>query len=189
MPIDILPDIAARYQVPQAVVRELYRQLQSNNGTSCQFGCPELAGQIQWMPGMVNVSRPTDHNLKARVDGLCCELAALVRGSDTASPAALARDPATGAASACVGLAAGESWWPAKFGHPDVSGEQNGARYAYFPRQNRLLVQQGARIEAYDTADTRIRGAAQQQGHTTSLTFATDQGPISTKQMTCVPLV
>ena len=30
---DVLPEIAQRYQVPEAVVRELYRQLESNGGT------------------------------------------------------------------------------------------------------------------------------------------------------------
>jgi hypothetical protein len=178
---DVLPEIAQRYQVPEHVVRELYRQLESNGGTQCQFACPELAGQIQWMPGMVMVSRPTDTALKARGDGLCCELAAVLSGSDTAAPGAIVREWEHQSA-------VGESWWPATFGHPTTSGEQNGVRYAYFPDQRRLLLQQGARIDTYDTTGHHITGAAQQQGHGSSLTFSTDRGPISTKQLKCIPM-
>ena len=177
---DVLPEIAQRYQVPEPVVRELYRQLEANGGTQCQFACPELAGQIQWMPGMVMVSRPTDKALKARVDGLCCELAAVLSGSDTAAPRAIARN--------WEHVDESESWWPATFGHPATSGEQNGVRYAYFPEQRRLLLQQGARIDAYDTSGHHITGAAQQQGHGSSLTFSTDRGPISTSQLKCIPM-
>jgi hypothetical protein len=181
---DVLPEIAQRYQVPEGAVRELYRQLQSNGGVQCQFACPELGGQIQWMPGMVMVSRPTDKALKAKVDGLCCELAAILTGSDTAAPAALSW--------AWEHRVPGESWWPAQFGHPATAGEQNGVRYAFFPEKRRLLIQQGARIDAYDTADHEITGAAQQQqggGHAlSSLTFATNHGPISTKELKCVRL-
>ena len=177
---DVLPEIAQRYQVPESVVRELYRQLEANGGTQCQFSCPELAGQIQWMPGFVMVSRPADKALKARVDGLCCELAAVLSGSDTAAPAALTRD--------WEHLSTGESWWPGNFGHPAATGEQCGVRYAYFPERRRLLLQQGARIDAYETGSHHITGVAQQQGKTSSLAFQTDQGPISLGQLKCVPL-
>jgi hypothetical protein len=177
MAIDPIPMIAERYQVDENHVRELYQQLARSNGTQVQFSCPELQGPIQWMPGMVQVSNPTDHQLRSRVDGLCCELVAVLRGSDTAAPAALGSTPA-----------AGESWWPASFGHPTTAGAQNGIRYAYFPDKQRLLVQQGARIDAYDTAGVQISGAAQQQGHTSTLTFASDRGTISTKELRCVPL-
>jgi hypothetical protein len=181
MPMDPIPMIAERYQVNEDHVRELYRQLERSNGTQVQFSCPELQGPIQWMPGMVMVSNPTDHQLRSRVDGLCCELVAVLRGSDTAAPAALTR-PWNEAA------AEGESWWPATFGHATTAGSQNGIRYAYFPDKQRLLVQQGARVDAFDTAGYQIMGAGQQQGNTSTLTFATDRGSISTRELRCVPL-
>ena len=133
------------------------------------------------MPGSVMVSRWNDHHLKARVDGLCCELVAVLRGSDTAAPAALTR-PWNEAA------AEGESWWPATFGHATTAGSQNGIRYAYFPDKQRLLVQQGARVDAFDTAGYQIMGAGQQQGNSSTLMFATDRGSISTHELRCVPL-
>jgi hypothetical protein len=188
MPIDPIPQIAQRYQVPEAKVRELYQQLQSTGGRQCQFNCDELGGPVQWMPGMITVSRWNDAGLRARVDGLCSELSAIVQGSDTAAPAALSREPGTAPAGACVEMPAGESWWPASFGRPSSAGAQNGVRYAYFPEQRRLLIQQGARIEAYDTGSHHLCGAAQQQGRSSSLTFSSDRGTVDVKELQAVPL-
>ncbi|HEY7119825.1 MAG TPA: hypothetical protein VH475_24760 [Tepidisphaeraceae bacterium] len=185
---DVIPEIANRYQLPVPLVRSLYRQLADSGCRMVQFDSPELGGPGQWMPGMVMVSRWNDHQLKARVDGLCSELTAIICGSDTASPAAFRRPPGTPPAAAHVDLPAGESWWPAPFGQPAASGEQNGVRYAYFPNQNRLLVQQGARIDAFDTADVQLSGVSQQQGHTRSLLFQSDHGPVALEQLKCVPL-
>lgn len=185
---DVLPEIAERYHLPEGLVRELYAKMRDSGCRMVQFDSPELGGQGQWMPGAVMVSRWNDHALKQRVDGLCCELAAILCGSETASPAMFERPAGTAPASGRTDLAAGASWWPASFGQPATSGGQNGARYAYFPHVHRLLIQQGARIDAYDTADYQIRGAAQQQGQTSSLTFATDRGNVDVLHLKCVPL-
>jgi hypothetical protein len=185
---DVIPEIAARYLVPEEKVREIYRQLQANGGTACQFDCSELGGPVQWMPGMVMTSRWDDLHLRARVDGLCSELCAIVRGMDTAAPAAFRRDPDAPPAVSRVDLPAGESWWPATLGSPAASGDQNGVRYAYFPDKHRLLLQEGARIDAYDTADHHLFGVAQQQGHSRSITFNTDHGPVPLSHFKCVPL-
>jgi hypothetical protein len=134
------------------------------------------------------ITRWSDHDLRIRIDGLCSELAAMVRGSETASPAALTRPPGTAPAVGHVDLAAGNSWWPAMYGEPSASGGQNGIRYAYFPDKHRLLVQNGAHIEAYETADFAITGVAQQQGAGRSLTFSSDKGPVPIEQFRCVPL-
>jgi hypothetical protein len=185
---DVIPEIAQRYLVPEEKVRDIYRQLQANGGTQCQFECSELGGPVQWMPGMVMTSRMNDHGLRARVDGMCSELCAIVRGSDTAAPAALRREPGTAPAAACVELPAGESWWPAAFGHPSTSGAQNGVRYAYFPDKHRLLIQQGARIEAYDTAEHHLTGVSQQQGSSRTLTFSSAEGPVAVERLKVVPV-
>jgi hypothetical protein len=185
---DVIPEIAARYLIPEEKVREIYGQLQANGGTQCQFECVQLGGPVQWMPGMVMTSRLHDHDLRARVDGLCSELCAIVRGMDTAAPAAFRRDADAPPAASRVDLPAGESWWPATLGSPTASGDQNGVRYAYFPDKHRLLLQEGARIDAYDTQDYRLTGVAQQQGHTRSITFNSDHGPVPLSQFKCVPL-
>src|SRR4051794_11312142 len=150
MPTDPIPAIASRYGVSEAIVRVIHRCLQTTNGLMCQFDIPEFGGMGQWQPGQVMITRWNDHDLRAKVDGLCSEIAAIVRGSDTAAPAALSRPPGTAPAVGHVDLAAGESWWPAMYGHPSAAGAQNGVRYAYFPDKHRLLIQNGAHIEAYD---------------------------------------
>jgi hypothetical protein len=185
---DVIPEIAARYLVPEEKVREIHRQLQANHATQCQFECSELGGPVQWMPGMVMTSRWDDHALRARVDGLCSELCAIVRGSETAAPAAFKRDADAPPAASRVDLPAGESWWPAALGQPSSSGAQNGVRYAYFPDKQRLLLQQGARIDAYDTGEHRLTGVSQQQGHSRSITFSTPEGPVPVEHLKCVPL-
>ena len=50
------------------------------HGTMAQFNHPELGGMGQWtQSGMTMVGTLFDHGLKARVDALCTELAALLR--------------------------------------------------------------------------------------------------------------
>lgn len=56
------------------------------------------------------------------------------------------------------------SWWPKGLSKPSSSGSQNGVRYAFFPDQQRLAVEQGGNVRQYDTADHRISGVSQAQG-------------------------
>jgi hypothetical protein len=69
MAVDVIPMIAQRYQVPEEKVRELHRRMQETGGRQCQFECAELGGPVQWMPGMIMVSRWNDHALRARAGG------------------------------------------------------------------------------------------------------------------------
>jgi hypothetical protein len=185
MPIDPLPQIAERYHVPETKVRELYGILQKTGGQQAQFTCEQLGGPVQWMPGMIMVTRWNDHHLKTRVDGLCSEIAAIVQGSESSAPGALRKPAKNGETSFCT---IGESWWPSHFGHPSSCGDQNGMRYAYFPEKKRLLIQQGARIDQYDTAEHHLTGVSQQQGVTHTLTFSSDEGPVDVKRLKCIPM-
>ena len=56
------------------------------------------------------------------------------------------------------------SWWPKGLSHPSSSGSQNGVRYAFFPDQRRLAVEQDGKVRQYDTAEHRISGISQAQG-------------------------
>jgi hypothetical protein len=190
MPEDVIPRIADRYRVSVDAARHLEQALRSTNGRSAQFNHPDLGGYGQWMPGMIMLGRMDDCQLRTRVQGLADEIAAVVTGSETSSPEALARDPNTGAASACVALPAGESWWPASFGHPSSSGAQNGIRYAYFPQRDRLLIQAAGRIDAFDTNGKRINGVSQQQsGHGKDLKFSGPDGEVFLHDLRHVELV
>lgn len=189
MAVDVIPSIAERYHVNVDAVRQVERALRKTGGTQAQFDHPDLGGPGQWMPGMVMTDRWDDHDLKRRVEGLCAEVSAVVRGSPTSAPEALARDPSTAPAGSHVDVTVGGNWWPAALGKPAAAGSQHGVRYAYFPDKRRLLVQVGGRIDAYDTDDHRISGVSQQQGHASALAFTSQHGELPLDRLRCVPLV
>ena len=56
------------------------------------------------------------------------------------------------------------SWWPQELSKPSSSGEQNGVRYAIFPDQRRLVIEQGGKLSQYDTGEHRISGVSQALG-------------------------
>jgi hypothetical protein len=141
-------DIAARHGVSRETALALLAAVQAGGGTMAQFAIPELGGSGQWMRGgMTMVGSMFDNALKARVDALCTELAALVA---TLPPAPVA--PAAAA------------WWPAELGTPSSAGGQNDTRYAVFPAQRRLAIQTGGVTRVFDTGEHRIGGVQQQQG-------------------------
>ena len=95
-----------------------------------------------------------DNTLKARVDGLCAELAQLV-STTTVFPASSRQ---------AQGGFATSNWWPADLGVPSSAGGQSDARYAVFPSTRRLATQNDGVTRVYDTGDHRIGGVQQQQG-------------------------
>src|SRR5438093_12183582 len=89
-------ELAQRYGVSTEAVVTLLYALMRGHGTMAQFDHPELGGRGQWMPGgMVMVGDMFNQTLKAMVDGLCVELAALLAAAPLV-PAALARRPRPG---------------------------------------------------------------------------------------------
>lgn len=185
---DVISHIAQRYVVSEDAVRQLFRAMEFTEGKLAQFSHPDLGGRGQWMPGMIMLSDTDDAQTKARIAGLCAEVSAIVQGRQTSADEALAVPIDAGASGACVTMPAGESWWPASFGHPAASGDQHGIRYAYFPNRDRLLVQQGARITSYDTTGHRISGFAQEQSTASRICFTSDHGPLDLGELQCVPV-
>jgi hypothetical protein len=70
-------------------------------------------------------------------------------------------------------------WWPDELGQPSSSGAQNGMRYAFFPQKRRLLIEQDGKKAVYDSADHQISGVSQQSGHSSSLMFTSQTGPVA----------
>ena len=54
-------------------------------------------------------------------------------------------------------------WWPKGLRDPASSGAQDGLRYAFFPKQRRLAIEQIGQVTQYDTGEHHISGVSQQQ--------------------------
>jgi hypothetical protein len=161
-------DIARRHGVSTDAALTLLRAVAAGGGTMAQFSHPELGGMGQWTAGgMVMVGDMFNYGLKQRVDTLCSELAALLRG-----PRVFTVPPHA------AGIGAGGQWWPAELGAPAASGSQNDMRYAYFPASRRLAIQEGGEVRVYDTGDHLISGVSQQQSGMQPLVFSSQLGPV-----------
>ncbi|MCF3643074.1 SHOCT domain-containing protein [Rhizobium sp. TRM95111] len=160
----------------------------AGHGTQAQFNHPDLGGMGQWSQGgMTMVGDMFNNALKAKVDGICSELAALVRDMDLAGrPASYqsqSQNQGGGVSLFVPGAFSAGNWWPADLGHPSSTGAQNNLRYAFFPETGRLAIDIGGRITVYDTKDHRIGGFSQQQGGDQSLSFTSQHGLVRVSEL------
>ncbi|MBS9404552.1 hypothetical protein KG088_13010 [Halomonas sp. TRM85114] len=158
----VVDELTERHDFSRDAIAHMVSAVIDGNGQMAMFSHPEFAGPGQWMQGgMLMLSDPVNHVLKARVDALCHEIGEI-----------LARQPGRLVAERNT------AWWPAEFGAPNATGEQNGLRYAYFAQARRLVVQSGDTLQIYDTLDHRIGGFAQQQGSQSRLTLTSQHGDV-----------
>lgn len=163
-----LQAVADRYGVRLDAVRHLMHALERGQGTMAQFDHPDLGGMGQWSAGgMIMVGDMFNTDLKARVSGLCTELAA-------------ALPPGGWSAGGVPDGQRGGAWWPADLGHPSSTGSQNGLRYAYFPETRRLAIESGEGVALYDTGDHHISGVSQSNG---ALSFSGPQGAVAVERL------
>jgi hypothetical protein len=198
-------EIAQRYGVSVDAVMTLLEALIRGQGTMAQFNHPDLGGSGQWMQGgMTMVGDMFNYGLKAKVDGLCSELARLLAHQPLFSapssgqmqsqsqgagwPAGGAAMPGSGQVSLFVPepSTASAGWWPADLGSPAATGSQNGLRYAYFPGKRRLAVEVNGQVRVYDTLDHQISGVSQQQGAGASFTFTSQRGVVRLSELPVV---
>ena len=168
-------DLAARHGFTPEAVAALREALGRGGGGQAQFSHPEFGGMGQWSRGgMIMIGDMFNHALKARVDALCTELAAMGQPSSVSRPA-----PSMSSA-----RESSEAWWPAEFGAPAAAGSQNGAGYACFPHARRLALRRDGRVSLYDTGDHRISGVSQQQGGGMSdPVFTSQHGPVQLRDL------
>jgi hypothetical protein len=161
---DSIADIARRHGFSADAAGEVAEALRHGGGSMAQFNHPELGGMGQWAAGgMLMIGDMFNHGLKARVDALCRDLAALP-------------GPAPAAAESQPGQT--HHWWPDGLGTPSASGAQNDMRYACFPDTRRLAVMRDGRVRVYDTGEHRIGGFSQQQSGSQSLSFSSQIGTV-----------
>jgi hypothetical protein len=169
-----LAEIAARHGVSEAVANLLLDALRRTGGRQAQFDHPELGGMGQWMPGMTMVGRMGDTALKAKVDALCAELAALAVANPADAPLPTFSAP--------------ERWWPEALGIPSSVGGQNDLAYAHFAGSRRVAVRRAGTVTLYDTTGYAVHGisAQQQSGGGGTLTLSTDCGPVPLEHLPVV---
>ncbi|SFU41770.1 hypothetical protein [Halomonas korlensis] len=158
----VVDELAERHAFSREAVAHMMSAVADGNGQMAMFSHPEFGGPGQWMQGgLLMLSDPVNHLLKARVDALCHEIGEILAHQ----PGRLVTHETT-------------AWWPAELGTPNATGEQNGLRYAYFAQARRLVVQTEDTLQVYDTLDHRISSLAQQQGGRSRFTLTSQHGEI-----------
>jgi hypothetical protein len=171
---DLVARVALRHSISEDAVRTIFRALRSGSGSMAQFSHPEFGGMSQWSPGMTMVGDMFNNSLKSKLDAVCSELAAYAAETHDSDR--------RGGGDSGVSYRAPESdWWPSGLGTPTSEGAQNHLRYAVFPR--RLVINEGDRVEIYDTGNHRIFGVAQAQSSDQTLTFTSQDGLVRVKDL------
>ncbi len=165
--------LAQQHGFSRSAIEALAAAIANGNGTQAQFNHPELGGMGQWMAGgMVMIGDAFNTSLKARVDAAATSLAGVYREIPTAFP---------------VSGFAMSSWWPKSLGEPAMTGGQNEAAYAYFPRKNRLAIKHHDTVILHDTTGHTITGVAQQQDDNKRvIAFRTETGTVTTSDLPTV---
>jgi hypothetical protein len=178
MPINeegFIERVAIQHSISPDAVRTILRALRSSGGRMAQFSHADFGGMSQWSPGMSMVGDMFNNSLKSKLEAVCTELAAYV--ADTPSSGRDHEEVETSYRS----VQQEANWWPAGFGTPSAVGAQNELRYAVFPR--RLVIQDGGRVEIYDTGNHRIFGIAQAQSADQTLTFTSQDGLVRVRDL------
>ena len=179
----IVAALAERYAISIDAVKMMLDAVARGGGTMAQFNLPEFGGSGQWMRGgMTMVGDMFNNSLKATVDNLCNDLSRALDNQPSifapfTPPQTQMQSQSQGSGGAGFSYASHSgSWWPSELGSASSTGSQNNLRYAYFPASNRLAIDDGGRIEVYDTTGYDIGGFGQQQGGGASLTFSSQRG-------------
>jgi hypothetical protein len=161
----LITRLAIRHSVSPDAVRTVLRALRSGGGMS------------QWSPGMTMVGDMFNNDLKSKLDAVCTELVSHI---GKAGPELEDRRTA-GVSYRSAGH--NDQWWPANLGTPNSVGAQNTLRYAVFPETRRLAIQDGRKVNVYDTGDHSIFGVAQAQSHNQTLSFTSQTGVVRVSEL------
>lgn len=168
----VASDLAHRHGFSMDAVRHMIYAVDAGWGGMAAFDHPEFGGPGQWMQGgMIMLSEPLNHSLRARVDALCNEIADIHQADGPLSD----DSPQPGAP------------WPEYLGTPNASGSQGYLHYAWFANQRRLALMRHGQLQLLDTGDHRISGVSQQQSHGhDNIQFTSQYGTIDLASLTPV---
>ncbi len=169
----IAAELAQRHRFSMEAVQHMIRAVDAGWGGMAAFDHPEFSGSGQWMQGgMILLSGPFNYSLRARIDTLCSEIAAIHKADGPLTD----DSPQAGAPA-----------WPEYLGTPNVSGSQDDLHYAWFADQRRLALRRRGQLQVFDTGEHRISGVAQQQSHGHgNIQFTSQYGPIALASLTPV---
>src|SRR5689334_15319838 len=199
--VQAVTDLGQRHGFSFDAVATMLDAVANGGGGMAQFSHPEFGGSGQWMRGgMTMIGDMFNNALKARVDALCADLAALVAtqpdlvrsGSfQSQSQGGYTRQSSVPSGPASLFVPApqgstGGNWWGDDLAWPNSTGSQNNSRYAYFAQARRLAVDVNGIVTIYDTLDHAIGGFSQQQSQGGSLTFTSQHGVVDVASLPVV---
>ncbi len=197
-----IDELAERYAFSDAAIAHLLSAVADGQTQMAEFDHPEFGGPGMWMAGgMLMISRPNDHRLKAEIEALCEEIGALLRAEpglventsirhSTVAAVSQSQTQRAGAPGRGHSQSSGpyaSTEWPAALGTPNITGAQNNLRYAWSAETARLAIDDGRRVALYDTGDHRITGVSQQQNNSHgALTLTSQHGPVALADLAVV---
>jgi hypothetical protein len=157
---DLVDRMAKKHAVSAAAVEVILAALRRGGGRMAQFSHADFGGMSQWSSGMSMVGDMFNSQLKAKLDGLCSDMAAHLKMTEATDEGSAARNPVS-----YLSQARSADWWPAGLGKAGSVGAQNDLRYAVFPETCRLVIDDTARyrftIPATTGSSARPRHRAQ----------------------------
>jgi hypothetical protein len=167
--------IADKHGVSAEAVATALSALREGGGGMAQFSHPAFGGMAQWSSGgMSMVGDMFNKELKSKLDGVMTDLATALKDGSLGEK----NEPADHSREGSSRSKTGEDW-PSELGQPSSSGSQNDMRYAFFPESRRLVVEDSSGRITYDTGEHRITGVSQQQSGDRTITFTSQNGPVS----------
>jgi hypothetical protein len=159
---DLVERMAEKHAVSPAAVEVVLAALRSGGGGMAQFSHADFGGMSQWSPGMSMVGDMFNTQLKAKLDGLCSDLADHLSSAGVPDKGRDAGDEVS-----YRSATRSSDWWPEGLGRPGAVGSQNDLRYAVFPEASRLAIDDQGTISIYDTG---------RQSSDRTLTFTSQDG-------------
>lgn len=170
---DLIARLAREHGISGDAVKVVLEALRRGGGTMAQFSHAEFGGMSQWSSGMTMVGDMFNDSLKAKLSAVAGTLADYLRDHP-----AERRQEETSVSYRSTGKPSSASWWPDEFGIPSSVGSQNDMRYAVFPEERRLVIDDHGELAAYETGDHRISGVSQAKSTDSTLTFVSQHGVV-----------